>query len=97
MFRLIRTITLTGLIGIGCLIGSPDTAEAKRQRGNYWRGYWNWYDNSYRPYRYRRGFRNRYYRNNRYYRPYRNYRGRNYLYRPYRNSIQLGPLRFNWR
>lgn len=65
------------------------------RRGRYWNRYWNWYDNDYRPYWHRRNrarrfndFGYRYGRNYRYYSPY---------FGRYRNSIQVGPLRFGWR
>jgi hypothetical protein len=102
MARLLRTIALMTAVGLGTLLVSSDSADA-RPRGRYWGNYWNWYDNSYRPYHYRYNYRYSpygYNYNYRYYRPYGSYYRPygNYYYRGYYpNRVQVGPLRFGWR
>lgn len=96
---------------IGCTAAmlqfAMPTEEVQAQ--NYWRNYWGWHNNTYRPY-----YNNRYgYGNNYYNRGWSSgYRGYSYPYSygyggynyPYYgnyyypgNSVQVGPLRFFWR
>lgn len=99
MFRLFKPLLLASVVAGGLVFSDARPASADE----YWNSYWSWYDNSYRPYYYRR-HRNYYrdydyddYRRHRsYYR--RPYDRRGYYYRrPSGGSIQLGPLQLNWR
>lgn len=61
MFKLMRSLLLTGTVLATAGFALPDTTHAQ----DYWDGYWGWYDNTYRPYtnRYYRGYNRRPYRN----------------------------------
>lgn len=93
------------LIAIAAIVALSTIVPATTQADDYWGGYWGWYNDDYRPYYHRR--HHRYYYNDwdydRYYRGYNYpYYYRGYYYNPHslrgpHNSLQLGPLHFDWR
>src|SRR5215471_5667094 len=53
MRTLLRTLLLGGLLGTGAWACFPTPAKADPE-DRYWRHYWRWYDQTYRPYYHRR-------------------------------------------
>src|SRR5437588_12824132 len=99
MKNLLRTLLIGGILGMSLWALAPTPAKADPE-DRYWRHYWRWYDNTYRPYYHRR-----------YYAPppayaypppppaY--YGGTTTYYGPapaypYGGGVVVGPLRFGW-
>ena len=60
----LKKLLLSVVLGASLTAIAPTSVKAD----DYWDGYWNWYDNSYRPYYYRQQrYPNDYYYSNRYY------------------------------
>jgi len=72
MLSLLRSVLIIAVVGAGASVLAPAPSQAD---DGYWKNYWRWYDNDYRPHYYNQ------------YRDYRNY-DRDYGYRndPYNRN-----------
>jgi len=50
MSRIVKTMLLSAFVATCFVFANPASQEAEAQRRRYWKNYWNWYNDSYRPY-----------------------------------------------
>jgi hypothetical protein len=55
MPKFLRVLLLAGVAFVASLVLRADRADS-RGPDDYWKGYWGWYDNGYRPYYYGRHY-----------------------------------------
>lgn len=63
MLSLLRSVLIIAVLGAGASVFAPEPGQAD---DGYWKNYWRWYDNDYRPHYYRQ-YRDYGYRNDPYY------------------------------
>ena len=99
--NLLRKLLLCSMLGVAAVSLTPAPAKADAE-DRYWRHYWRWYDQTYRPYYHRRYYYAppsaygypppappAYYGGTTYY-----YGTPGYPY--YGGGVAVGPLRFGW-